>query len=102
MCILINAYGTLRVVGSSEKTTRSFYKNRQSITMVRTGATAGTTGPTIFLLKGSKRKEYTDDFLLRHGLAPGSTIARTENAFMTNEACIQSTQKQKTITLSPF
>jgi len=63
---------------------------RRSITIVRTGTTAGTTGPTIFLLKGMKiRKGLTDEFLVRHGFAPGSTILMTEKAYMTNDTWLE-------------
>jgi len=55
--------------------------------MYRTGSVAGDTGPTIFLLKGQrKRVSYMDQFLLENGAAIGSTIVMTENAFMTMAA----------------
>ena len=61
--------------------------------MVRTGSTAGHTGPTIILLKGEKcRPRFTDNFLERHGLAPGSTIIMTPNAYMTDEAWLLATK----------
>ena len=62
--------------------------------MVRTGSVAGTTGPTIFLLKGAKqnRKEFSDEFLVKYGCAPGSTIIMTESAYMTDEAWLEASK----------
>jgi hypothetical protein len=66
---------------------------RVSITVVRTGTVAGDTGPTIFLLKGTKKRVFfTDDFLQRHGMAIGLTIVMTENAYMTDEAWLEVSQ----------
>ena len=60
-----------------------------SITIVQTGCAGGVTGPVIFLMKGKERREgYTNEFLLAHGCATGSTIVMTENAYMTNKAWI--------------
>jgi hypothetical protein len=50
--------------------------------MHRTGAVAGDTGPTVFLLQGkNKRANFTE-----HGATEGSTIAMTPTPFMTTEA----------------
>ena len=55
--------------------------------MVHTGSAAGDTGPTIILLKGkTKRAMFNDDYLVRKGLNPGSTIITTENESMTHDA----------------
>jgi hypothetical protein len=81
MCIMSDAHGTLTVIGSFDKKKyeKLLQDSRVSITIIRTGTAAGTTGPTIFLLKGTKVKAaYTDDFLMKYGLAPGSTIIMTE------------------------
>ena len=52
--------------------------------MYRTGSVAGSNRPTAFLLSGKrKHKAFTDDFLVKHGAAPGSTIAMTESGYMT-------------------
>ena len=70
-------------------TNMSLILSRVSITVVRTGSTAGVTGPTIILLKGEKkRQQFTDGFLEKHGLAPGSTIIMTPNAYMTDKAWV--------------
>ena len=46
----------------------------------------GTTGPTIVLLKGvTKQRAYSDSFLIKGGLAPGTTIIMMENAYMTHD-----------------
>ena len=66
-----------------------FLGSRLSITVVRTGNSAGETGPTIILCKGTKANKhasFTDEFLVKQGLAPGSTILMTENAYMTDDA----------------
>ena len=92
MCIMSDAHGTLHVIGAAEKKKHEklLQDSRVSITIVRTGTCAGTTGPTIFLLKGTKVKPaFSDEFLLKHGLAPGSTIVMTENAYMTDEAWLE-------------
>ena len=60
--------------------------------MVRTGSVGGTTGPTIFLLKGAKqhrRKEFSDKLLVKYGCVPGSTIIMTESAYMTDDAWLE-------------
>ena len=67
-------------------TNMSLILSRVSITVVRTGSTAGVTGPTIILLKGEKKRpQFTDGFLEKHGLAPGSTIIMTPNTYMTDK-----------------
>ena len=46
---------------------------------------AGTTGPTYFLLKGTKcKKNFNNDYLVRYRY-PGSAIIMTENAYMTDK-----------------
>ena len=96
MCIMSDAHGNLKVIGAFDRQKHEkggLQDTRCSITIVRTGTCAGTTGPTIFLLKGTtKRAAYTDAFLEKHGLAKGSTIIMTENAYMTDEAWLQVSQ----------
>ena len=92
MCIMSDAHGTLHVIGAAEKKKHEklLQDSRVSITIVRAGTCAGATGPTIFLLKGTKVKPaFSDEFLLKHGLAPGSTIVMTESACMTDEAWLE-------------
>jgi hypothetical protein len=46
-------------------------------------------------LKGAKqhrRKEFSDDFLVKYGCAPGSTIVMTESAYMTDEAWLEASK----------
>lgn len=51
---------------------------------------SGTTGPTFFLLKGAScKKSYTDGYLMKHGMKPGSSIIMTENAYMTDDAWLK-------------
>ncbi len=89
MCLMSDAHGDLRVFGSANKKKHKklLQDSRVSITVVKTGTVAGDTGPTIFLLKGTKKRAFfTDDFFVRHGMAIGSTIVMTENAYMTDNA----------------
>ena len=61
-----------------------------SITILRTAATGGATGPTLFLLEGVKVKTgYTANWLGRHGAVPGSNIVMTPTAFMTEKARLE-------------
>ena len=92
MCLMSDAHGDLRVIAAADKKKHEklLQDSRVSITIVRTGTVGGTTGPTIFLVKGEKvRKHYTDDWLVRHGCAIGSRIIATENAYMTDEAWLK-------------
>jgi hypothetical protein len=51
---------------------------RSSISLYRTGAVYGDTGPTIFLMKGkTKRHGFTDHYLRSNGCAIGSTVIMT-------------------------
>ena len=64
-----------------------FYLIRVSTTVVRAGLVGGATGPTVILCKGARVKEgHTNEFLLLHGLPPGSTLVTTKNAYMTDKA----------------
>lgn len=71
--------------------------SRASITFYRTGTAAGEQGPTVFLVSATQnaqtRSGYNDDWLVRHGAAPGSTILRTPTAFMTEDAWVAMTPK---------
>lgn len=60
---------------------------RASITMCRVGNANGNTGPTIWLLKGQKkRKKFSNGHLIKNGAAHGSAMLMTETVFMTEEA----------------
>ena len=75
-----------------------------SITIVRTGSTAGDIGPTIILLEGvKKRPQFTETFLKKHGLAPGYTIVMIPNAYMTYKSWVLvSKEVVKGYRLMPF
>jgi hypothetical protein len=61
--------------------------SRVSITMYCTGSIAGCTGPIIFLLKGkSRRRHFTDKWLMDNGAEIGSTVVTTPSTFMTEQA----------------
>ena len=80
MCLMSDAHGNLQVVAAANKKKQEKLPQycRVAITIVQTGTIGGTNGPTIFLLKGTKRKKtFTDTFLERHGMAKGSAIIMT-------------------------
>ena len=57
---------------------------------LRTAATGGATGPTQFSLESVKvNTGYTANWPERHGAAPGSSIAMTPTAFMTEKAWLE-------------
>lgn len=90
-CLLASA-GDVKVFGDKEKkhhdvTTGS---SRTSITLYRTGSAAGTDGPTAFLPPGVRVKSgFTDEFLVKNGAAPGSTIVMTPTGYMTEDAWVE-------------
>ena len=85
-CLMADADG-IKIVGEvgRKKHERKGADFRGSLTMFRTGTPAGDNGPTAFIMKGIRSK-YKDKFLIDNGCAEGSTIAMTENAFMTIES----------------
>ena len=88
-CMMADSNGDLKILGEAgrKKHEKQVSNNRGSITMYRTGTPAGSNGPTAFIMAGKRRRAgYTDGYLQRMGAAPGSTIAMTEKAFMTNAA----------------
>ena len=88
-CLMAGARGGVKVLGDVDKAKHEKIINdsRASITIMRCASTAGSTGPTNFVMHGTKLKEgYTDKFLLRHGAAPGSSFAISPSGFMTREA----------------
>jgi hypothetical protein len=87
--LVADADGDLKIVGEKgkKKHEKKVADYRGLITMYRTGVAAEHNGPTVFLLKGKKRKpEFNETFLKQDGCALGSTICMTENAYMTEEA----------------
>jgi hypothetical protein len=81
--------GTVRIIGSigRKKHETKSADSCVSVSMHRTGAVAGDTGPTVFLLQGkNKRANFTNGFLCKNGATEGSTVAMTRVAFMTAEA----------------
>ena len=79
----------VKIVGDAhrrkhEKDTAS---SRVTISVYRTGSTAGSTGPSVILPPGVRKVTgWTDAFLVAHGAAPGSTIVMTDSGYMTEEA----------------
>ena len=61
--------------------------SRVSVTAFRLGTFGGTNGPTGFAMKGERKKAGdTNEFLVRHGAAPGSIMVMTPSAFVTDLA----------------
>ena len=86
---LLASNGEVKVIGDKEKSKHQVQtsNSRTSITIYRSGNAAGSEGPTALLPAGIRRKgAYTDEFLVKHGAAPGSTIAMTKTGFMTELA----------------
>jgi len=95
-CLMSDSNGDLKIVGAKDKRKheRKVSDNRCSITMFRTGLPSGHNGPTAFILKGKKRPAgINEELLIANGCEPGSTIAMTENAFMTDAAWEEITPK---------
>ncbi len=66
MRLVSDCHGDLRVFAAADKKNQEklLQDCRCSITVVRTGTASGITGPTIFLLKGTKhRNNFNDDYL---------------------------------------
>ena len=63
MCLMSGCHGDLRVFAASDKKKQEklLQNCRCSITVMHTGTVAGTTGPIMFLLKGTKRRKYFSD-----------------------------------------
>jgi hypothetical protein len=92
MCLMSDAHGNLRVFASADKKKQEklLQDSCCSITVVRTGTVSGITGPTYFLLAGTVRKNaFSEKYLIRHSMKPGSTILMTESAYMTDAAWLQ-------------
>ena len=84
---LMGSDGTVKVIGaaSKSKTEKIMSDCRASITVLRTGAAGGSSGPWIFLAAG---KEITCPSLRnickRNGVPPNSRIFMTPSAYMTD------------------
>jgi hypothetical protein len=92
MCLMSNCYGNLQVfaVANKKKQENLLQDSHCSITVVCTRTASAITGPTIFLLKGTKRcNNFNDEYLLKYGMATGSTILMTESAYMTDAAWLE-------------
>ena len=88
-CFMASANGDCRVIGSrnKKKHEKNIADTRASITAYRTGAVGGSQGPTVMLMKGTrKRTGYSNSFLVKHGCCKGSTVIMTDSAFMTTAA----------------
>ena len=96
-CLMASDGGKIKLFGDKGKGKHEkiLADSRVSITILRTAATGGATGPTQFLLEGVKVKTgYTANWLERHGAAPGSRIVMTPTAFMTERAWLEIAEKR--------
>ena len=59
MCLQGDAHGSCTIIGSVDKKKHEklLQDGRVSITLICTGSVGGSTGPTVFLLKGGKEEE---------------------------------------------
>ena len=90
-CFLASS-GEVKIIGDKEKPKHEVNTagSRTSITVYRSGSAAGEDGPTGFLPAGINRKAaYTDEFLVKHGAAPGSTIVMTPTGYMTEDGWVR-------------
>ncbi|KAI2510833.1 hypothetical protein MHU86_3619 [Fragilaria crotonensis] len=84
---LLGSDGTVRVIGASckSKTEKIMSDCRASVTVLRTGAAGGSSGPWIFLAAG---KELTcralKNISKRDGVPPNSKVYMTPSAYMTD------------------
>ena len=86
---LIASGGDVFIIGDKAKKKHEAKTgdSRVSITMYRIGSVAGVTGPTGFLMAGTKKRHgYSNEFLVKHGAAPGSSTRMPPTGFMTEEA----------------
>jgi hypothetical protein len=91
-CLMSDCHSDLRVFAAADKKKQEklLQDCQCSITGVRTGTVVSTTRPTTFLLKGTKRRKYFNgNYLLGYGMAPGSKVIMTKNAYMTDEAWLE-------------
>jgi hypothetical protein len=82
----------VRVLGEKDKKKHEkvVSDSRESITILRSAAFGGATGPTNFVMKGARVKSgFTPKYLVKHGAAPGSSVVMTPNAFMTESAWLE-------------
>lgn len=86
---LMASQGSLMIIAAFNKAKQELENanSRLSVTILRVGSAAGFQGPTFVLLKGKDvAAGFDEDFLVKHGAAPGSRIIMTPNAFMTHDA----------------
>jgi hypothetical protein len=78
------------IVGSTDqkKHEKAIADSCVSMSLYHTGSIAGNQGPTIAVMAGKQQRAGFMDqqFLVKHGMAKGSTIIMTPTAFVTEEA----------------
>lgn len=86
-CIMCSE-GNIKVIASAnkKKVEKNMDDNRDSITLLRTGSAAGTTGPWIFLVRGECEKIESSALknLDKKGCPPGSKVYTAPSAYMTD------------------
>ena len=89
---LLASNGDVSIIGDKAKRKHevSTAGSRTSITVYRCSNAAGNDGPTGFLPPGKYGKlGYNDNFLMKHGAAPGSTIVMKDTGYMTEAAWLE-------------
>ena len=95
MLVAVVSWSGFLATKKKKKHEKVLSDSRESITILRTAACGGATGPTTFLMNGAKIKTgYTDQFLRKHGAAPGSSVVMTPSAFMTEDAWLEIAAKR--------
>jgi hypothetical protein len=83
-CALACANRGMKIVSAHGKKQhlRNLHSSRDSITMARCGSAAGAKAATVYMLKGTYRKEgHGDKWLATCGSPPGSTILMSEKGY---------------------
>ena len=94
--MVTDASGDLNIFGGvgRKKHDKKVANFRYLTTMLQYGSSFGSNGPTEFIMKWKKCRNGCDErFLEKHGTAPGSTIAMTDNAFIIEKAWSEIAEK---------
>ena len=87
--LMVASNGNLRVVGSTDmlKHKKIIDENRDSISSLRAGSSAGEDGLRIYMTKGEKMDLETlrGDFAKKHNVPPGLGVYSTPNAYLNDK-----------------
>ena len=90
-CLMANADGTVRVIGSAskKKTEKNTDDSRASITSLRIGLASGAQGPFTFLAKGVRVDRKSISTLLKEQCPKGSQVIMSPSAYMTDDTWLK-------------